>query len=186
MRPKGGKGGSPLAIKARWVPNHNWAHLSPILPTIIMTPKMAINHHRPQIGQGPPWTTFHLMASGNHQRPPDQLGSILPLNIRVIPPIPPCTPYSRFQEWFIHGIVYHYAPFLLSNSMVTFSGPNSMIPNQGPKIQHPFKRRTLQIISLAIHGSYQNTIQGPQPPGPAGVGLEVQFRIIQRAIPQRY
>ncbi|MBW0566045.1 hypothetical protein O181_105760, partial [Austropuccinia psidii MF-1] len=28
MSPKGAKGGSPLAPKARWVPNHNWAHLS--------------------------------------------------------------------------------------------------------------------------------------------------------------
>ncbi|MBW0539043.1 hypothetical protein O181_078758 [Austropuccinia psidii MF-1] len=58
MRPKGAKGGFPLAHKARWAPNHNWTHLSPILATITMTPKMAINHKRPQIGQGPQWTTF--------------------------------------------------------------------------------------------------------------------------------
>ncbi|MBW0552822.1 hypothetical protein O181_092537 [Austropuccinia psidii MF-1] len=70
--------------------------------------------------------------------------------------------------------------------MVTFSGPNSIIPNQGSKIQHPFQRRTLQLISLAIHGGYQKTIQESQPPGPAGVGLAVQFRIIQRAISQGY
>ncbi|MBW0503893.1 hypothetical protein O181_043608 [Austropuccinia psidii MF-1] len=116
----------------------------------------------------------------NHQRPPDQLSSILTLNLRGILPIPPCTPYSRWQEWCIHGIIYHYAPFFLSNSMVTFSGLNSMIPNEGPKIQHPFRRRTLQLIILAIHGGYQKTIQGPQPPGPAGVGLAIQFRIIQK------
>ncbi|MBW0548195.1 hypothetical protein O181_087910 [Austropuccinia psidii MF-1] len=66
--------------------------------------------------------------------------------------------------------------------MVTLSGPNFMIPNQGIKIQHPFLRRTLQLISLAIHGGYQKTIQGPQPPGTAGVGLAIQFRIIQRPI----
>ncbi|MBW0497450.1 hypothetical protein O181_037165 [Austropuccinia psidii MF-1] len=57
--------------------------------------------------------------------------------------------------------------------MVTFSAPNSMISNEGPKIQRPFQRRTLQLISLAIHGGYQKTIQGPQPPGPAGAGLEI-------------
>ncbi|MBW0546277.1 hypothetical protein O181_085992 [Austropuccinia psidii MF-1] len=39
---------------------------------------------------------------------------------------------------------------------------------------------------MAIHGGYQKTIQGSQPPGPAGVGLEVQFRITQRAISQGY
>ncbi|MBW0568087.1 hypothetical protein O181_107802 [Austropuccinia psidii MF-1] len=67
MRPKGSKGDNPLALKARWVPNHSCAHLHPILSTITMTPKMATNHQRPQIGQEPPWTTFQPMASGNHQ-----------------------------------------------------------------------------------------------------------------------
>ncbi|MBW0588915.1 hypothetical protein O181_128630 [Austropuccinia psidii MF-1] len=36
------------------------------------------------------------------------------------------------QEWCIYGIIYHYAPFLLSNPMVTLSGPNYMLPNQVP------------------------------------------------------
>ncbi|MBW0509899.1 hypothetical protein O181_049614 [Austropuccinia psidii MF-1] len=34
------------------------------------------------------------------------------------------------QEWCIYGILYHYAPFLLRNPMVTLSGPNYVIPNQ--------------------------------------------------------
>ncbi|MBW0531120.1 hypothetical protein O181_070835 [Austropuccinia psidii MF-1] len=38
------------------------------------------------------------------------------------------------QEWCIYGIIYHYAPFLLSNKMVTLSGPNYLIPNQ---VQNP-------------------------------------------------
>ncbi|MBW0592766.1 hypothetical protein O181_132481 [Austropuccinia psidii MF-1] len=59
-----------------------------------------------------------------------------------------------------------------------------MIPNKGPKIQSPLRRGTLQLISLAIHGGYQKTIQGPQPPGPAGIGLAVQFRVIQRGTSQ--
>ncbi|MBW0488827.1 hypothetical protein O181_028542 [Austropuccinia psidii MF-1] len=36
------------------------------------------------------------------------------------------------QEWCIYGIIYHYAPFLLSNPMVTISGPNYVITNQVP------------------------------------------------------
>ncbi|MBW0566146.1 hypothetical protein O181_105861 [Austropuccinia psidii MF-1] len=63
--------------------------------------------------------------------------------------------------------------------MVTLSGPNSTIPNQGPKIKSPFRRRSLQLISLEIHGSYQKTIQGPQPPGPAGVGIAVISGLFQ-------
>ncbi|MBW0508088.1 hypothetical protein O181_047803 [Austropuccinia psidii MF-1] len=119
------------------------------------------------------------MASGNPQRPPAQLKSTLPLNSRGRFPMLPCTLYSRMQEWCIYGIIYHYAPFLLSNPMVTSSGPNSMIPNQGPKIHHQFQRRTLQLISLAIHGGYQKTISGPQPPGPAGVGLAILSGLFQ-------
>ncbi|MBW0488551.1 hypothetical protein O181_028266 [Austropuccinia psidii MF-1] len=65
--------------------------------------------------------------------------------------------------------------------MVTLSGPNSMIPNQGHKIQHPFQRRTLQLISLAIQGGYQKTIEGPQPPGSTGVGLEITSGLFQGA-----
>ncbi|MBW0488145.1 hypothetical protein O181_027860 [Austropuccinia psidii MF-1] len=65
--------------------------------------------------------------------------------------------------------------------MVTFPGPNATVPNQGPKIQPPFRRRTFQLISLAIHGGNQNIIQGPQPPDSAGVGLEISLRIIPRA-----
>ncbi|MBW0533394.1 hypothetical protein O181_073109 [Austropuccinia psidii MF-1] len=36
------------------------------------------------------------------------------------------------QEWCIYGIIYHYAPLLLSNPMVTLSGPNYVITNQVP------------------------------------------------------
>ncbi|MBW0515714.1 hypothetical protein O181_055429 [Austropuccinia psidii MF-1] len=75
MRPKGG---NPLAPKARWVPNHNWAHLSQIWP------QMTINHHRIQFGPGSPWTIFQPMTPGTHQRPPGLLSSILLLILRGI------------------------------------------------------------------------------------------------------
>ncbi|MBW0480538.1 hypothetical protein O181_020253 [Austropuccinia psidii MF-1] len=54
------KGGRPLAPKARWVLNHNWAHLS---------------HFRPQIPSNPKWPKRPLgpILAKNHQRPPDQL-----------------------------------------------------------------------------------------------------------------
>ncbi|MBW0503085.1 hypothetical protein O181_042800 [Austropuccinia psidii MF-1] len=68
--------------------------------------------------------------------------------------------------------------------MVTFSRPIAMIPNQGPKVQFPFGRRTLQLISLAIHGGYQETIQGPQPPGPAGVGLAILSGLFHGPFPE--
>ncbi|MBW0522935.1 hypothetical protein O181_062650 [Austropuccinia psidii MF-1] len=119
------------------------------------------------------------MASGNPQRPPAQLKCSLPLNSRGRFPIPPCTLYSRMREWCIYGIIYHHAPFFLRNPMVKFSGPDSMIPNKGPKSHYPFKSRTLQFISLAIHGCCQKTIPGPQPPGPAEVGLAILSGLFQ-------
>ncbi|MBW0573396.1 hypothetical protein O181_113111 [Austropuccinia psidii MF-1] len=79
------------------------------------------------------WTPiFQSMAYGNHQRPPTQLPAMFPLILRGRLLLPQCTPYSRFHEWCIYGIIYHYAPFLLRNPMMTLSGPNYMIPNELP------------------------------------------------------
>ncbi|MBW0576717.1 hypothetical protein O181_116432 [Austropuccinia psidii MF-1] len=48
---------------------------------------MPISHHRTQFGPGSPWTTFQRMAPGNHQGPPNQLSSIIPLTLRGILPL---------------------------------------------------------------------------------------------------
>ncbi|MBW0592646.1 hypothetical protein O181_132361 [Austropuccinia psidii MF-1] len=40
----------------------------------------------------------------------------------------------------IYGIIYHCAPFFLRNSMVTFSGPISLILNQGPQSPSPISK----------------------------------------------
>ncbi|MBW0574131.1 hypothetical protein O181_113846 [Austropuccinia psidii MF-1] len=104
----------------------------PILAINSMDTKMAIKPVGPKFGHGPPWTIFQAMASGNHQRPLNRLRKLSP-QLQGNYSNPPCTPYSTLQEWCIYGIIYHYAPFLLSKSMVTFSGQN-----QGLKIQHPF------------------------------------------------
>ncbi|MBW0512572.1 hypothetical protein O181_052287 [Austropuccinia psidii MF-1] len=170
MRQKGAKGGSPLALKARWVPKPQLGPPEPFLAPSPIKPKMAIKTLR---------TTMDHFSAHGLWYPLDQLSSILPLISRGILPIPPWIPYSRFQEWCIYGIIYHYASFLLSNSMVTFSGPKSMISNEGPKIKCPFQSRILQLISLAIDGGYQKTIQGPQPPAPAGVGLAIFSALFQ-------
>ncbi|MBW0590554.1 hypothetical protein O181_130269 [Austropuccinia psidii MF-1] len=122
MRPKEAKGGSPLAPKARGVPNHKLGPPEPNLARNHHGTKMAINHHRTQFGAGSPWTTFSAhgppfqpMAPGGHQRTPDQLSSILPLTLRGI-------------------LSFLHAP----HTQGCRSGPNYIFPNQGPKIQHPF------------------------------------------------
>ncbi|MBW0554494.1 hypothetical protein O181_094209 [Austropuccinia psidii MF-1] len=72
------------------------------------------------------------MASNNHKRPPAQLQERIPPKFRARRFLPQCTLHSRIQEWCIYGMIYHYAPFLLSNPMATFSGQNYVIPNQVP------------------------------------------------------
>ncbi|MBW0527690.1 hypothetical protein O181_067405 [Austropuccinia psidii MF-1] len=85
------------------------------------------------------------MASGNHQKPPALLQSRIPLSYRRRLFLPQFTPYSRIQEWCIYGIMYHYAPFFLSNPMVTFSGPNYVIPKQVPN-SSPFSKEDVPAI----------------------------------------
>ncbi|MBW0472667.1 hypothetical protein O181_012382 [Austropuccinia psidii MF-1] len=150
--------------------------INPLDPNLAKNPldtKMAIEAVGPIFGHGPLFQPWPLAMTRGHQTS----SASTPLNFRGILSILPCTPYSRLQEWCIYGIIYHYAPFLLRNSMVMFSGQNPAIPNQGPKIQHPFQRRTFQLISLEIHGGNQKIIQGPQTPDSAGGGLVLSFRI---------
>ncbi|MBW0499157.1 hypothetical protein O181_038872 [Austropuccinia psidii MF-1] len=84
------------------------------------------------------------MASGNHQNPPAELKARIALQLRGRLLLLQCTPYSRIQKWCIYGIIYHYAPFFLSNQMVTFSGSNQ-VPNPSPS-----SKGNSQLFSLAI------------------------------------
>ncbi|MBW0555826.1 hypothetical protein O181_095541 [Austropuccinia psidii MF-1] len=75
-------------------------------------------------------------------KPPEAIRSSqfkLSLHFKGNSSIPPCTLYSRLQEWCIYGIIYHYAPFFLSNSMVKFSGPNYIFPIKFPKSNAHFE-----------------------------------------------
>ncbi|MBW0528798.1 hypothetical protein O181_068513 [Austropuccinia psidii MF-1] len=75
------------------------------------------------------------------------------------------------QEWCIYGIIYHYAQFFLRHPMVTLSEPNYVVPNQVPSPSPFFEEGLFSYSVWQFPGSYQKTIQGPQPPGPAEVGL---------------
>ncbi|MBW0476674.1 hypothetical protein O181_016389 [Austropuccinia psidii MF-1] len=128
--------------------------------------------HRTQIGHGPP--VAHISAHG-FWKPPEATSSA---QFHPSPQLNGKSFHSSMHP-VLHGAgvvhIWYNIPLctiLAQQSNGNISGPNSMIPNQSFKIQHPFQRRNLQLISLAIHGGYQKTIEGPQPPGPAGVWLE--------------
>ncbi|MBW0571271.1 hypothetical protein O181_110986 [Austropuccinia psidii MF-1] len=126
-------------------------------------------------------TPGHKLASENHQRPQAQVHQGFPLiqgktySLSMYPVqkdpgvvhiwynIPSCTVFAQqsngdaFRTQLCHS-------------------------DSSPQIHHPFE----QSFSLAIPGRYQKTIWGPQPHGPAGVGLLFNLRIIQGVISRVY
>ncbi|MBW0556382.1 hypothetical protein O181_096097 [Austropuccinia psidii MF-1] len=137
---------------------------------------MAKNHLKTQIGHKSVhglWKQSEATRSApSNNSPPVQGKTSLPSMHSIL----------KDQEWSIYGIIYHYAPFLLSNPMVTLSGPNYVIPNQAPKFITNLEGGHFSYSVWKFPGGYQKTIQGPQPPGPAGVGLSILTRTIPRAI----
>ncbi|MBW0569844.1 hypothetical protein O181_109559 [Austropuccinia psidii MF-1] len=87
---------------------------------------MAKNHLRTQIGHKSVhglWRPSEATRSAPRKdSPPVQGKTSLPSMHSVL----------KNQEWCTYGIIYHYAPFLLINPVVTLSGPNYVIPNQVP------------------------------------------------------
>ncbi|MBW0512135.1 hypothetical protein O181_051850 [Austropuccinia psidii MF-1] len=126
---KRGPGGSPPAPKARWVQNHKGAHLSPILAPNLNNPKMA--------KRTPRTTGWPLETTRGHQLSYREASP----QLRVRPLFHQCTLYQSIQVWCIYGIIYHYAPFLLSNTMGMFSGPKYVFSIQVPKSSTHFKGR---------------------------------------------
>ncbi|MBW0493694.1 hypothetical protein O181_033409 [Austropuccinia psidii MF-1] len=75
------------------------------------------------------------------------------------------------QEWCIYGIIYHYAPFLLGNPMVTLSEPNYVIPNQVPSPSSFSKKDFSAIQSGNSLAATRRPFEDPNPLAPAEVGL---------------
>ncbi|MBW0541109.1 hypothetical protein O181_080824 [Austropuccinia psidii MF-1] len=146
---KRGQGGRLSAPTARWVPNHKWAHLSQFWP------QNAINPKWPKTTLGPKVAINQSMASGNHQRPPAQLKTRIPLQLRGRLLLLQCTLYSMIQEWT------KLSDYKSSTQSITI-----------------FKGGIFSYSVWKLPGGYQKTIQGPQPPGPAGVGFSILIRTI--------
>ncbi|MBW0537154.1 hypothetical protein O181_076869 [Austropuccinia psidii MF-1] len=143
---------------------------------------MTKNHLRTQIGQEPQvghksvhglWKPSEATRSApSKDSPPVQGKTSLPSMHSIL----------KDQEWCINGIIYHYASFLLSNPIVTLSGLNYVITNQVSKFITNFEGGLFSYSIWQFPGGYQKTIQGPQPPGNAGVGLSILTRTILREI----
>ncbi|MBW0528009.1 hypothetical protein O181_067724 [Austropuccinia psidii MF-1] len=133
-----------------------------------MDPRTQIGHLQP-------------MASGKHQRPPSQVQKGFP---SIQGKTSPSSMYPIPKDPGVVHVWYNIPLFTIfaqkSNGDVFRT--KLCLFNSSPQIHQPFQRRTFQSFSLAIPGGYQKTMQGPQPPGPTGVGLLFHFSIIQRLI----
>ncbi|MBW0468568.1 hypothetical protein O181_008283 [Austropuccinia psidii MF-1] len=107
-------------------PNHNLAHQS-LRARNSKGPKISID------------LKTKVMASGNHQSP------VVTLKIKESFDPAQWTQVCRIQDWFKYGIIYHYAPFFLSNPMVMDSGLHYVISEKVPKFITPFLRKTSVI-----------------------------------------
>ncbi|MBW0585652.1 hypothetical protein O181_125367 [Austropuccinia psidii MF-1] len=78
MRPKGA---SQVVPKPQLDPPEPFLAITSLDPKVtknLMDTILAINPIGPNFGHGPPWINSSAMASGNHQRPPDQLSPSFP------------------------------------------------------------------------------------------------------------
>ncbi|MBW0555824.1 hypothetical protein O181_095539 [Austropuccinia psidii MF-1] len=78
MRPKGASHLGPKPQLGPPEPFLATTSLDPKVTKNLMDTILAINPIGPNFGHGPPWTNSSAMASGSHQRPPDQLSPSFP------------------------------------------------------------------------------------------------------------
>ncbi|MBW0537581.1 hypothetical protein O181_077296 [Austropuccinia psidii MF-1] len=97
---------------------------------------LAINPVGPIFGHGPIIQPWPLATIRGHQISSARLSP----ELQGISSFPSYHPYSRLQAWCIYDIIYHYAPFLLRNPMVTFSGPNSTFSKSRSQISTPISK----------------------------------------------
>ncbi|MBW0582313.1 hypothetical protein O181_122028 [Austropuccinia psidii MF-1] len=126
------------------------------------------------------------MASGNHQRPPAQIQARIPLKFRGRLFLPQCTP--RLKDPGVVNVWYNIPLCTIFAQKSNGDAFRTKLHDSesSPKSFTNFKGGFFSYSVWQFPGGYQKTIQGPQPPGPAGVGLSILIRTILRAIPRGY
>ncbi|MBW0511025.1 hypothetical protein O181_050740 [Austropuccinia psidii MF-1] len=110
------RGQTPI-FKARWGPSE------PNLAPNLISPTNGQKDLGTQISPEPCIGHFQPLSFINHQRPPNQAQQGFPF-IQGKDFSSPMYSVPWIQQWCIYGIIYHYAPILLSTQMVMVSGPN--------------------------------------------------------------
>ncbi|MBW0546796.1 hypothetical protein O181_086511 [Austropuccinia psidii MF-1] len=114
---------------------------------------------------GPKLAINQSMASGNHQRPPDQLQGRISLQFRGR--LPFLQGPGVVHIWYNKPLCTIFAQQSNGDTFRT-QLPNS---KSSPKSITIFEEGLFSYSVWQFPGGYQKTIQGPQPPGPEEVGL---------------
>ncbi|MBW0533699.1 hypothetical protein O181_073414 [Austropuccinia psidii MF-1] len=167
-------------------PNHKWAHLSHFWPQNPTNPELAKTTLRPKIDQEPQnghnsvhglWQPPEATSSAPSKDSPKAQGKTFPSSMHPVLKdpgvvhiwynIPLCTIFAQQSNGDIFRNKLHDSKSI----------PQSFTNFKGGCFGYSF---------LQFPGSYQRTIRGPQPPGPAGVGLSILIRTILREILRGY
>ncbi|MBW0546232.1 hypothetical protein O181_085947 [Austropuccinia psidii MF-1] len=177
---KRGQGGSSSSPKARSVPNHKWAHLSQFWPQNPINPEMAKTTLGPKVGHNSAhglWQPPEATSSAPSQDSPQLQGKTFPSSMHPALKDP--------------GVVHIWYNIQLCTIFAQqFNGDILRIKlrdsKSSPQSITNFKEGYFSYSVWQLPGGYQKTIQGPQTPGPAGVGFSILIRTILRAILRGY
>ncbi|MBW0508640.1 hypothetical protein O181_048355 [Austropuccinia psidii MF-1] len=157
----------------------------PVLAPNPNQPKMAKNHLRTKIDQGPPvghysahdlWQPPETTSSAPRKDSPQLQGKTFPFSIHPILKDP-----GVVHIWYNIPLCTIFA--LKSNGDIF--GTKLRDPKSSTQSITNFEGGIFSYFSCQFPGGYQKTIKGPQPPGLAGVGLSFLIRTILREKSQR-
>ncbi|MBW0532434.1 hypothetical protein O181_072149 [Austropuccinia psidii MF-1] len=162
------------------VPNSRWAYLSQFLPQNPTSSKWPKPSQDPKIGHNSVhglWQPPAATSSAPRKYSPQVQGNTFTSSMLSIPKdqgvvhiwynIPLCTIFAQQSNGEIFRTKLSYS-----------KSSTQSITN--------LKEDVFSYSVWQFPGGYQKTIQGPQPPGPAGVGLSILIRIILREILRGY
>ncbi|MBW0502374.1 hypothetical protein O181_042089 [Austropuccinia psidii MF-1] len=177
---KRGLGGSLSAPKSRWVPNHKWAHLSQFWPQTPTNSEMAKTPQDPKIG--------HNSVHGLWKPPEATRSAPSKDSLQVQGKFFPSSMHPTLKD---PGVVHIWYNIQLCTILAQKSNGDAFRTKlcdskSSPQSITNFEGGFFSYSVRKFPGSYQKTIQGPQPPGPAGVGLSILIRNILMAILRGY
>ncbi|MBW0593975.1 hypothetical protein O181_133690 [Austropuccinia psidii MF-1] len=124
-------------------------------PPISTVPKIAKRTPGPKLAKN------YSLAIFNHKRPPAQVQKAFPSIWGKDSPSPMYS-LPRSQAWCIYGIIHHYAPIFLRNSMVMLSGPKYAFSIQVPKSITHFKGCLFSHSVLQSLGATRRPFKDPK------------------------